>query len=38
MENEGFLTESNVIDILNNLEYTNNKFRDIFLQSTFEGR
>ena len=35
MENEGFLTEANVIDILNNLDYRNARFRDIFLQSTF---
>lgn len=38
MENGGFLTEGNIIDIFNNLDYNNEDHKALFLQSAFEGR
>jgi hypothetical protein len=38
MENEGHLTESNILDIFNNLDFKDESKRNLFLQSVFEGR
>jgi hypothetical protein len=35
MENGGYLSEANVIDILNNLDYHNEKYRTYFLHNAF---
>lgn len=38
MENEGYLTEGNILDIFSNLEYKNEQNKALFLQTAFEGR
>lgn len=38
MENGGFLTEGNIMDIFNNLDFKNEDHKALFLQSVFEGR